>query len=559
MGRAVVGSAEGGGVDLLHNRFVGLLVLAAFPPALEGAILAGYGFRAAEGLAPQFSAVWPYDNYHDLRWLMVYHDSWLTFFLGLVALIVLRALYTTALVMLAWPRHLPRPRFRRLAWRNLALTVVVSVVVSPWAALSVAASVVALSWLLVASLLPLFLLAPFLQRAAVSNSWWRGLPSIELVGWSLLNFVVLTVGGALVWTVPAWWTAPVAAVAGLINGLLWQRTVGSALDPRRPAHWARIPVAPLAIFLAFVVPVVLQPVLAALPGKSTKPPPIALLDRPLPSNVGHAVIFLAGHSSAYDGEPPVDPNVQWFSYRGLDSQNRPLPFGSRDTYRSIESSVAMLDKQVELLHRRTGRPVALVGQSEGALIARTYLADRPHSPVNALAMESPLINAGRSYYPPADVSQGWGVVAGWELRVLFRLADIIAMSGSGPEEPFVRSILDNAPFYRNDLMCPVAGVRIVAFLPTTTATEAPPGKYAGVPVFEMPAVHGGLLARPVVEEHLLNFLGGQPISQPERGYALLQEASAAWQAPPLALGLNPVWRGQRMADPAFTGRVCQPI
>ena len=128
----------------------------------------------------------------------------------------------------------------------MTLTAVLTVVVSTWAALSVAASVVALSWLLIASLLPLFLLAPFLQRAAVVRTWWRGLPSIELVGWSLLNFVVLTIGGALVWTVPGWWTAPVAAVTGLVNGLLWQRTVAAALLPRRRVRWARVPVAPLA-------------------------------------------------------------------------------------------------------------------------------------------------------------------------------------------------------------------------------------------------------------------------------------------------------------------------
>ncbi|MFU8853209.1 hypothetical protein ACNAW0_19790 [Micromonospora sp. SL1-18] len=549
-------SSRGGGVGRLDKRFVALLVVAAAPPAVEGIVLDVFGFRAADGLAPQVSAVWPYDTYHDLRWLFVYHDSWSTFAIGLVGLVLFRASLTTALVLLAWPRQVPRPSLRWLGGRTLALTAVIVVVVSPWAALSIAASVVALSWLLLASLLPLFLLAPFLQRAAVVGTWWRGLPSIELVGWSLLNIVVLTVSGALVWSVPIGWTAPVAAIAGAINGLLWQRTVFSAVLPRRPVHWARVPAAPLAILLAFIVPVVVQPALAALPGRSGKPPAIALLDRPLPPTVRHAVIFVAGNGSVYDGQPPVDPNVQWFSYRGLDAQGKSLPFGARDTFRSIESSVALLNTQVELLHRRTGRPVAVVGQSEGAIVARTYLAARPHSPVDLLAMFSPLINAGRSYYPPPGVS-GWGVAAGWELRAIFGLADVIAMSGIGPEEPFVRSILDNAPFYRNDLMCPVPGVRIVAFLPTTTATEAPPGKYAGVPVFEMPAVHGGLLTQPVIQERLLNFLEGAPVSKSESDYTLLQDVAAAWQAPPLAVGINPVWRGERLPDPAFTGRVCQ--
>ena len=137
-----------------------------------------------------------------------------------------------------------------------------------------------------------------------------------------------------------------------------------------------------------------------------------MLDRPLPGNVNHAVIFLEGHGSAYDGEPAADPNVQPFSYRGLDPQDRPLPYAARDTYRSIASSVALLAKQVELLHRRTGRPVALIGQSEGAMVARTYLADRPHPAVDILAMFSPLINAGRSYYPPHPTGAGGWPPAG---------------------------------------------------------------------------------------------------------------------------------------------------
>ncbi|WP_319460613.1 hypothetical protein [Micromonospora sp. RTP1Z1] len=541
----------------LDRRFVALLVLAALPPAVEGVVLVALDFRAAEGLAPQVTAVWPYDTYHDLRWLLVYHDSWPDFVINVAVVVVLRALLTTGLVVLAWPRQVARPSVRWLAGRNMTLTSALTVVVSPWAAISVAASVVALSWLLVASLLPLFLLAPFLQRAAVVGTWWRGLPSIELVGWSLLNFVVLTIGGALVWTVPDWWTAPVAAVAGLVNGLLWQRTVAAALLPRRPVRWARVPAAPLAVLLAFAVPLVVQPLLQLLPQMPTKGRAL-VLDRPLPGTVRHAVIFLDGHGSVYGGQPTADPNVQWFSYRGLDPQGRPLPYAARDTYRSIASSIALLATQVELLHRRTGRPVALIGQSEGAIVARTYLADRPHPAVDILAMFSPLINAGRSYYPPEGASSGWGIAAGWELRALFGLADIFARSGSGPDEPFIRSLLDNAPFYRNDLMCPVPGVRILAFLPTTTATEAPPGEYTGIPVFQMPAVHGGLLTEPVVQARLVNFLEGEPVSRPQRGYALLQQVSAAWQAPPLPLSVNPVWRNDRVPDPALNGKVCQP-
>ncbi|NIL43711.1 hypothetical protein HCB17_23255, partial [Salinispora arenicola] len=55
------------------NNLLVLTVLAAALPAAEAAIIAGVGFQAARGLPSQASAVWPYDSYHDLRWLLVYH------------------------------------------------------------------------------------------------------------------------------------------------------------------------------------------------------------------------------------------------------------------------------------------------------------------------------------------------------------------------------------------------------------------------------------------------------------------------------------------------------
>ncbi|MEU1604081.1 hypothetical protein [Micromonospora matsumotoense] len=536
-------------------RLLALCALAAVPPAVEAVLLVHFGFVAAEGLSSQVTAVWPYDSYHDLRWLYVYHDSWPEFLVGLLLLIVFRGLLTTGLVALAWPAEAARPGLRWLLGRNLALSAVVTVLVSPWALISVAASVVALSWVLLASLLPMFLLAPFLQRAAVVGPWWRGLPSIALVGWSLLNFVVITVAGALCWSVPGWWTVPVAALAGVANGLLWERTVHVAvLTPR--VRWARVPATPIAVLLALAVPLAIPPLVQIVPTGVTIEQ--VVLGQRLPADVRHAVIVLAGHSSAYDGTPPVDANVERFSYRGLAGDGRPLPYQPGDTVRSLESGAALLETQVDRLHRRTGRPVALIGESEGAMLARTYLAQRPHAAVDTLVMFSPLINAGRAYYPPPGTPHGWGLVTGWQLRALFGVVDVFGGTGTGPDEPFIRSLLDNAPFYRNQLMCPVPGVRMVAFLPTTTATEAPPGDYTGIPVFQTPGVHGGLLGRSLVQDRLIHFLAGVPESRKRREYPLLQQLGAGWQAPPLAIRINPAWNDRRQPDPSFTGRVCQP-
>ena len=537
-------------------RTIALLALAVLPPVLEASVVAAIGFQAARALAPQASAIWPYHSYHDMRWLLVYHNSIPGFVVELLVVTLLRGLLSAGLVALSWPKEVPRPSLRWLARRNVEIAALTGVVVSPWAALCVAFSVVALSWVLLASLLPMLILSPFLVRAGAVANWWRGLPSLELVGWSALNLALLTVAGAAAASTPGWWAVPVVAVAGIGNGLLRRQTVREAVLPRH-MHWPRVPVAPLAIALTVILSVVAQSVIGFAAGapQEWRPP---ILTQPLPPDVRHAVIVLAGHDSFYDGRPAVDPGVELFSYWGLDAQGRPLPYPPEATHRSLESSTALLAAQVDVVHRRTRRPVALIGQSEGALVIRTYLEQRrPGSPVDVALEFSPLIRPGRAYYPPSDQRSGWGVVTGWELRGVFALANIGRAEPENPDEPFIRSILENAPFYRNRTLCPVPDVRIIGFLPTTTAIEAPPGRYTEVPVFQLPAFHGGLIGRRSVQNQLVNVLEGRLPAGQRREYSLFQRLGAAWQAPPLAVSINPAWRDVREPDPSFSGRICQ--
>jgi hypothetical protein len=541
-------------VGSTRGRMVALLVLAGLPPVVEGVVLVAVGLHAARGLAPQVTAVWPYDSYHDLRWLLVYHDSWLTFVLGLLGVTLARGLLSAGLTALAWPDGTPRPSRGWLVRRNLEVAALAMLVISPWAALSVAFSAVALSWYLFASLGPMLVLAPFLVRAGAVADWWRGLPTIEVFGWSALNFVLLTLAGALISSTPGWWTVGVAGLAGVANGLLWRRTVAATALPAR-IRWPRVPVAPIAIVLTMAGAVWAQSLIGiAAPGPGMWRPPV--LTERLPDRVRHAVIVLDGHDSQWDGEPPADPRVERFSYQGLDARGRPLPYPPAATHRSLDSSSVLLAAQVDVLHRRTGRPVALVGQSEGAMVVRTYLEKLPAGPVTAAVMFSPLVQAGRTYYPPPG-HEGWGVAAGWELRALFWLAGLPQSVKDDPDEPFVRSVLIDAPFYRNRTLCPVPGVRMIAFLPTVSAAEAPPGEYSRIPVYQQPAFHGGLIGQRMVEDRVIAFLAGERVDQPRREYALLQRLGAAWQAPPLALSLNPVWSANREGDPARTGRVCE--
>ncbi|TCC00436.1 hypothetical protein E0H26_01725 [Micromonospora zingiberis] len=522
------------------RRLLALLAVAGAVPLIEAAILVGIDFRSPQALAPQATGVWPYDTYHDLRWLLVYHNSWLTFGLGLLAAVTLRGLLSAVLVRLAWPAHLPRPPTRHLVGRNLGVAALTAVIVAPFAAMSIAASAVALSWLVFVSLGPMIVIAPFLQRMSVGPGGWRGLPSAELFGWSLLDLVALSVAGGLVWSASPGWTPLVALAAGVVNGLLWNRTVHAALLPN-VVRLPRTPTVPIVVVLAMSAPVVMQVFQAPHAGqRDTFDPPI--FDQPLAAQVPYAVILLAGHDSAYDGRPAVDPRVRRFSYVGLDDQGRPLPYPPEATQQSLADSAQLLAAQVDTLHRRTGRPIALIGESEGAMVARTYLRDRAESPVRVLMMFSPLARPARVYYPPPEADRGWGIAAGWLLRGIFGLANVF-VHDHNPDEPFVRSLIEaDGPFYRYQTMCPIPGVRVIAFLPTITAVEAPPGPYTKIPVVEVPAFHAGFLGRSTVTSQIIDFLSGANLQRPRSEYGVLQRVGSAWQAPPLVVSLNPVWR-----------------
>lgn len=535
------------------NNLLVLTVLAAALPAAEAAMIAGVGFQAARGLPSQASAVWPYDSYHDLRWLLVYHRSILEFVLAYLVVAAVRGALTAVLIYFSWPERFGRPSVANLFRRNLVVALLVMAVIMPWATISIAFSVVSLSWLLIASLLPMIVISPFLLRAAVAQEWWRGLPTLAQYGWTTLNVVVITAAGAIMTAVPAWWSLPVAALAGAGNGLLWRRSVAVALEPVNP-RWRRLPVAPVVGVLVLITPTTLLNVPGILDGPAWRPP---ILEQPLPEDVPQAVIVIAGHDSEYRGEPSADPRVERYSYEGLDSKEAPLPYRPEATHQSLDVSAVRLASHVDSLHRRTRLPIALVGQSEGALVARTYLEKWPASPVTDAVLLSPLVMPGRAYYTPPHTTEGWGVVTGYAMRAVFQLWFLGDEARGHPDEPFVRSIIIDAPFYRNRILCPVAGIRVIAFLPTVSAIEAPPGEFTQVPTVQSPAFHAGLFGSQDIHQLIINFLQGEEIQGRRREYAILQHLGAAWQPPPLALSLNPIWSASIEGDPAFSGKVCQ--
>ncbi|MEV6814181.1 hypothetical protein AB0M52_18935, partial [Micromonospora sp. NPDC051296] len=175
-------------------------------------------------------------------------------------------------------------------------------------------------------------------------------------------------------------------------------------------------------------------------------------------------------------------------------------------------------------------------------------------------MLSPLVRTGRAYYPPPSADSGYGVATGWLLRGMFALANVGSTTGDHPDEPFIRSLLEQAPFYRFQTMCPIPGVRVVAFLPTITGAESTPGPFTKIPVVEVPSLHVELLARPRVAEQVIDFLAGENISHTRREYGLIQQLGAAWQAPLLTVDANPVWRPKAPPGPSFSAvRICGPV
>src|SRR6266540_1332076 len=96
---------------------------------------------------------------------------------------------------------------------------------------------------------------------------------------------------------------------------------------------------------------------------------------------------------------PGDLDERRFSYRGQGPGGEPLPYDASDTHDTLPELVRTMRDQIEAFHRQSGQKVAIVAESEGALVAKTYLAATPGAPVDELVMLSPLVQPARVWYP----------------------------------------------------------------------------------------------------------------------------------------------------------------
>lgn len=543
---------------LVKRRGITLLVVAAALTGIEALVLQGISFESALPLAPQVSAPAPFAVFHDLRWVWTFaYSPWSTVWM----LVVLFAFRTTAgalLTVLAWPGGLTPPRFPVLLRRSAAFTALAVVAMSAWASVSFLGGVTGLSELVLGAIIGSGLTALILPPGIITGQWWRKILPLRSMGWMLVSWLELTVAALAITFSPPWVTVLVAVGGGLVNGWLWQRIVATVVRAGEP-RWT-IPAVPVAALLVTAGLLVIggfafSATIAGKKGSSS-----AQGGRTAAS--GPPVIFVGGFDSHYDGGPvhvlPDGFDAVNYSYRGLGDNGRPLPYTYQDTHQSLAVSARRLADQVQALHQRTGQPVSLVSQSEGTMVAVTYLQTAAYPPVNAMVELSPLIRPGRVFYPLAG-HDGFGYIAGWESRGIMSLFRMEASSNDlRADMPFLRSLVDRAPAYRDHTLCLFPGVRTYLLLPLEGALTVYRGPISRIGWTAFPGFHASLLDGPETQQIVANVLTGKQESHQgwKVAFELIHGAAGAWQSPALPLHARSSWNAAPNSDPAFGNWHC---
>ena len=518
-----------------------LLALTIAGTVIETIVLSALGQRAATGLAPQGTAAPPFGVFHDLRWLLVFHRSWWSFAGEGLALIGARTLLVASLVAAAWPRDVVLPRFRTLLRRAAVFVTVSAVLLLPSAALLFGLAVVPVSWLFFVAVPTALIVAFVVHHAVAGNGGWRSTPTLRTVGWVALTFLILTVAAGTVTAAP-WYPARLAAAAaaGLFNAWAWLGIVHSVVRRTDPVP---VPVAPIGVaVLAGIV------VGGAAIGFSTVSGSSELRGdvEARPPKAGRPVLLVTGFASDWNGSTSnhlPGAFAEWrFSYRGVGPGGLPAPYDAGDTDRPLSALVDTMDRQVRALAARTGQDVAVVAESEGALLAKTYLLARPGVPVSDLVLLSPLVDPARVYYPPPG-QDGWGMVAGRILAAAaagIRWVSPLKLSANGP---LLRGIVDRVAL-RRSLACRVPHVREQALFPLADAVAPPHVSDFGIPTEVVPSFHGGLLGD--VDAQRAIALALQHRELPHRAVLHVAErairyGASAWQVPMLPPALNDAW------------------
>ncbi|MBO0713558.1 MAG: hypothetical protein J2P59_02290, partial [Acidimicrobiales bacterium] len=268
---------------LLSRRL--LLLVCVGPNLLEAALLLWRGPASGLSLAPQATAVAPFGGFHDLRWLSVYHDSWLGFVLEAAGLVLARGIVTGIMIHQAWPDGRPRPNLTRLITRGTAFTAAAAVLLVPWVLVLFSLAVVSISWLFFAAVPSVVAIALLVHQVAISRDWWRRAPAPRALGWIALTFVVQTVASLALSAAPKALALPVAGLTGLFNAWAWYGLVHAVAGRHEPVRFRFVPVVPAGVaglfgvtiggtilgFASVAQPAAAEPALATAPAVATAP------------------------------------------------------------------------------------------------------------------------------------------------------------------------------------------------------------------------------------------------------------------------------------------------
>jgi hypothetical protein len=262
----------------------------------------------------------------------------------------------------------------------------VYVVLAPWAAVAFAASEISLFWFVLGEIVPLVFLALVLQRGGIVPDWWRTMPSLREVGWSLITAVVLTAGAVVIYSVSGWWRVLLATVAGAANAWLWRCLVSAAVRTR-PRRWF-VPAGPIAVVISALALLGMGHFSTIGDAFAKRPPPT--FDRFL--DLHPELLYVTGYNSALDsGEfPSRSSPVYHYSYRvrrAVAPAARHSTHGTTDRRRPHTASAAVAGRE-RVPHGDHGREPSAPGPAPGdrlaaGIAARWELADDPGDTASA--------------------------------------------------------------------------------------------------------------------------------------------------------------------------------
>ncbi len=558
-------------------RHRGLIALAVGGAAAQACLLSVLA-PAARPLAPQVTALPPLAVFHDLRWLFGYNRSWDGFAATFAALVLARALVSTALIRLAWPRQLPRPAWGATFGRCTVFTVTASVLLSPVVTVLFGVSLLPFSWPYLAALPAMLLILIPLAHGGLLGSWWRTLPPPRAVGWLLASFVVLSAAAAAIAAVPTAAAVAVAGLAGLVNARAWYglaaavtrreaprpapaaraarrariRAWGSALGRPWTREWPA-PLSPLAAAAALALIIGATRLVFVLAVHTPEPGgspaiapggaalaagPAGAPGRPAAGTQGFAVLVVPGFGSSCCspsaalrriGPPSL---VRQFSYRGLDARGRPLPYGTDDTDLPLPALGDLIAAQVWRLHQQTGRPVAVVAESEGTLGVYAMLARHPDLPVTSVVLLSPIVDPGQAGHGPSADPQA-NPVPGDALSALVRMAGALSPFGESGGQRLIGSVGSDGAAITAEAARHGRRLRWLAVVPLADAVTLPVCDLPGN-VIVVPAMHGGLFGEASVDQMIDRFLADGRVTGPQTmrdAAEVIAAAAAAWRMP----------------------------